>query len=79
MRKLIAYLQRYYVILHADPKKIIWTYHQLLYQLNEWHSYMVDQEVIERKIIGVDEFGRLLLVDKNNNTSRFDLKQIKFL
>lgn len=47
---------------------------------NVWRKYAhCDTKTIEAKIIDVDEFGRLILENKDGITIIADLKQIKFL
>jgi len=56
------------------------TYHAHLLRLNEWHLYQEpdSQEIIDGKIIQVNEQG-LLLVEKQNGYKLYDLKEIIFI
>lgn len=79
MHALLEVLQFNYSLLKNHPQKIKDDYHYLLYQLEEWKSYQTLIGTIEGKITGVDEFGRLELLDLSNHLHTFDLKEIKFL
>lgn len=50
-----------------------------LFNLDVWAEYAIFDKKITAKIIGTDPFGRLLLVDKYNNSYTCNLKEIKFL
>lgn len=50
-----------------------------LFQLDVWAEYAIFDKKITAQIIGTDPFGRLLLVDKYNNSYTCNLKEIKFL
>lgn len=50
-----------------------------LFKLNVWAEYAIFDKKITAKIMGTDTFGRLLLVDKFNNSYTCNLKEIKFL
>ena len=68
-----------YTLLQKRPEKLISDYHHLLYQLDEYCSYKVSKGVIQAKIIGVDEYGRLLLAEDGQEALAYDLKEVKFL
>ena len=68
-----------YRLLQKKPEKIVSEYHQLLYQRDEYNQYQTEKGVITGKIIGVDEFGRLLIVEDGFEPVPYDLKEVKFL
>lgn len=76
---LIEILQTNYIHLQMHPLQLMANYHQLLYQRGEWKHYQTDQGIMEAMLLGVDEFGRLKLTDRENKDYVFDLKEIKFL
>lgn len=76
---LISILQRKYRLLQRKPAKLISDYHQLLYQRDEYCSYQIAKGVIRGKILGVDEYGRLLLAEEGLEPVAYDLKEVKFL
>lgn len=79
LMQLIEILQNNYKLLQNHPQRLISYYHQLLYQRGEWKKYQTSQGIIEANIKGVDEFGRLELIDRSSKGYVFDIKEIKFL
>jgi len=79
MNQLLEILQYNYRILQNHPQKVKYDYHYLLYQLEEWKSYQTNLGTMEGKITGVDEFGRLALLDRSEQVHTFDIKEIRFL
>ncbi len=76
---LISTLMKKYRLLQKKPAKLISEYHQLLYQRDEFCTYKVAKGIITGKIIGVDEYGRLLLAKQGQEAQAYDLKEVKFL
>ncbi|NOR86808.1 MAG: hypothetical protein GQ527_04305, partial [Bacteroidales bacterium] len=68
-----------YHIFREHPEKLIATYHGLLYQIDEWNLYQSDDNKFEGKIIGVDQFGRLVIEDRGAVLKEYDIKEIRFL
>ena len=66
-------------ILKSNPSAIEEAYLQKLFRYHTWAEYEVDGKVLRLYMTGIDEFGRLLLTDKENKTLCFDIKEIKFL
>ena len=66
-------------ILKSNPSAIEEAYLQKLFRYHTWAEYEVDGKVLQLYMKGIDEFGRLLLTDKENKTLCFDIKEIKFL
>ena len=65
--------------LKADPALIEQEYLKRLFHYRTWADYEVDGKVLQLYMKGIDEFGRLLLIDKEIQTLCFDIKEIKFL
>ena len=65
--------------LKTDPTAIEEAYLQRLYRYRTWAEYEVDRKAMQLFMTGIDAFGQLLLVDKENKTHCFDIKEIKFL
>ena len=65
--------------LKTDLIAIEEAYLQRLYRYSTWAEYEVDGKVLRLFMTGIDAFGRLLLVDKKNETYCFDIKEIKFI
>ena len=55
------------------------SYTNKLYRYNQWASYEHEGAVKEMMIIGYDQFGRLILKEKNNREVVCDLKEISFV
>ena len=66
-------------ILKPNPKAIETAYLQRLYRYRTWADYEVDRKVLRLFMTGIDTFGRLMLVDEEDKTYCFDIKEIKFL
>lgn len=54
-------------------------YYKYLYQLNEWHDYLIHNQHVKAYIQGIDEFGQLTLTDKQGRIYVCGLKEIEFL
>jgi len=76
---LIEILKRNFVSLKQEPQYFIKTYHQLLYRLNETHSYLIGGRTVQGEIQGVNQFGQLILAQKEAGAFEYDIKEIKFL
>ncbi len=76
---LIKELQTYYKWIIESPQLLIDTYHQLLYQKDEWHLYATNKKQFQGKIKGVDQFGQLMLKTEEREICVFDIKDIRFL
>ena len=55
------------------------SYTEKLYRYKQWASYKHDGQVKEMMILGYDQFGRLILKEKNDLTVVCDLKEIVFV
>ena len=54
-------------------------YLKRLYRYRTWADYEVDGKKMRLFMTGIDSFGRLQLLDMENNSYCFDIKEIKFL
>lgn len=66
-------------ILEANPGAIEEAYLQRLYRYHTWAEYEVNGSILQLYMTGLDEFGRLLLLDEADRLRCFDVKEIKFL
>lgn len=66
-------------VLKANPAAIEQEYLKRLFRCRTWADYEVDGKVLRLFMTGIDEFGRLLLINEENKTLCFDIKEIKFL
>lgn len=76
---ILSILRRNYELLKKNPQKILKQYHKKLFKLNEWSKFKIVDHIIEAKITGVDEFGRLRLENRRGVVSLHDLKEISFI
>ena len=65
--------------LKSDPTSIEQDYIKRLFRYHTWADYEVDGKVLRLFITGIDQFGRLQLVDKEQLSYSFDIKEIKFV
>lgn len=54
-------------------------YLEKLLNLDIWAHYEICQQPIYAKIIGIDSYGRLQLIDKKNHTYTCQFKEIKYI
>lgn len=76
---LLEVLQFNYNLLQSNAQKILDDYHYLLYRLEEWKSYETILGSIEGKIVGVDDYGRLKILDRSDQLHAFNMSEVKFL
>lgn len=76
---LMNYITQTYHSIQSSPQELISNYHDKMYQLDEWKFYQTNRGEEKGKIIGVDEFGRLLLEFEDSRVQAYDLKEIQFL
>ena len=65
--------------LKSFPAAIEQNYLKRLYRYRTWADYEVDGKKMRLFMTGIDSFGRLQLLDIENNPYCFDIKEIKFL
>ena len=65
--------------LKYNPALIELEYLQRLFRYRTWAEYEIGGKVLQLYMKGIDEFGRLLLINKENQMLCFDIKEIKFL
>jgi BirA family biotin operon repressor/biotin-[acetyl-CoA-carboxylase] ligase len=70
---------RYRELADGDFGKIDEDYQKLLYQKGCWASYSSKGGVFEGKIIGVDEYGLLMIEGRQKQILKFDYKEVSFL
>ncbi len=78
--KLCKFINKRYICLEKNnSKELTKDYFSYLFRYQMFNKYLINEVEIEAKITNVDKYGRLILVDKNNNTHTVDLKEIKYL
>ena len=65
--------------LKSNPTTIEQDYLKRLFRYRTWADYEVDGKVLRLFMTGIDPFGRLQLVDEQQKSHCYEVKQIKFL
>ena len=65
--------------LKSDPTSIEQDYLKRLFRYQTWADYEVDGKTMRLFMTGIDAFGRLQLVDAQQKSHSYEIKQIKFL
>lgn len=65
--------------LKSSPAAIEENYLKRLFRYRTWADYEVEGKVLRLFMTGIDEFGRLLLIDKQQTAHCYEIKQIRFL
>ena len=65
--------------LKSNPTSIEQDYLKRLFRYRTWATYQVDGKALRLFMTGIDEFGRLQLVDEQQELHCYEIKQIKFL
>lgn len=80
LEQLIAILKENYFLLEQTKKDFLHEkYLENLYLFQKKHFFMIDGEKVERKIVGINSYGQLLLQDKNGIIKSFGFKEVVFL
>ncbi len=69
----------YYGRLKSDKRILESLYLQRLYQTGQWAEYEDNAGRFTAKITGIDTYGRLLLVDREENHRTYGFKEVSFL
>jgi BirA family transcriptional regulator, biotin operon repressor / biotin---[acetyl-CoA-carboxylase] ligase len=78
-RLLITSIEKYYILLKkGERKEIRQAYLRQLFRLGKWSSY-VDKEFFTGRILGVSNFGKLLMEKQNGETASYSFKEVAFL
>ena len=65
--------------LKSDPTVIEQNYLKRLFRYRTWADYEVGGKTMRLFMTGIDPFGRLQLVDEQQEPHIFDIKEIKFI
>ncbi|MFP4042363.1 MAG: biotin--[acetyl-CoA-carboxylase] ligase [Bacteroidales bacterium] len=80
LRKLLKSLDyRYKMLKSKHVDRINRDYHNKLYRLGDYHQYRKGREVFVARIIGVTDFGKLILESDHGKTMEFNFKEVEFL
>jgi len=78
--KLLFNLNEYYHLLQANKwEQLDKEYNQNLFRRTGWHKFRRGREVIVAKILGINEFGKLILLEDNNFISEYGFKEVEFI
>jgi BirA family biotin operon repressor/biotin-[acetyl-CoA-carboxylase] ligase len=79
-RKLARHMDRRYKMLtKKNMDRIHRDYHNNLYRLNEYHEFIKDDEKFRARIIGVSDYGQLVLESEHGKTMEFNFKEVQFV
>jgi len=80
LKKLAGCLEkRYQMLLKGMMDKIQKDYHARLFRLNEMSWYQNSEEQFKAKIIGVSDYGQLILENQSGKTLEFNFKEVEFV
>ena len=65
--------------LQSTPTSIEKDYLKRLFRYRTWADYEIEGKVLRLFMTGIDSFGRLQLLDTENKTYCFDIKEIRFV
>ncbi len=78
--ELCKQLAKYYkMILQNDYQAIDNKYLAHLYLLNEVAEYKTEGKIFEGKIIGISEYGKLILLHKNGKAKEYAFKEVELI
>lgn len=76
---LLSSLEAHYLLLRQGrQEELLQKYLQVLYRINEVHTYNIENRLMEATILGVDELGKLKLVTAEG-LKTCDLKEIRYV
>lgn len=84
LKQLLDLFCKYFEVLYLTLKqgnfsKITETYQQQLYKFNQWANYQTGNQIFCAKIDQIEENGLLVLSNEQNQTLKFNFKEVVFL
>ena len=80
LKKLAGFLEkRYQMLAQGKVDKIQKDYHGKLFRLNEMSWYQNSDEQFKAKIIGVSDYGQLILENQSGKTLEYNFKEVEFI
>lgn len=80
LSELLSYLKaRYDELAEGNSQKIHAEYLQRLYLFEEPTEFQISDGILKGRIIGIDEYGRLVVEGEDGATQRFIMDEIKYL
>lgn len=74
-----AIMTRYEQLRNGHTGQIHQDYLSRLFRKNEWHYYRADGNTFEARITGTDEYGRLLLCDRQGEVTVWPFKGVEMV
>ena len=69
----------YLTLKQGNFTKITQAYLQQLYRFNQWANYYASNETFSAKITAIEENGLLVLTNQQNQTLKFNFKEVAFV
>lgn len=66
-------------LLNSNLSKLDQSYHSALYRLNEYYHFKIGNRIVEAKILGVSDLGKLQVELLGNGIEEIDYSEIKFI
>lgn len=80
LKKLAGFLEkRYQMLAQGKVDKIRKDYHGKLFRLNKMSWYHNSEEQFKAKIIGVSDYGQLILENQSGKTLEYNFKEVEFV
>jgi BirA family biotin operon repressor/biotin-[acetyl-CoA-carboxylase] ligase len=80
LKSLLKCMEKWYLMLRAEKYfEIDDAYQQKLLNYNQWAYYEKDDQVIKAKIIGVKNYGNIVLENELGDIFEYGLKELKFI
>lgn len=74
-----TFINYYRLLQNGEIEIINKEYLSALYQYQELKKYQIKKKIVEAKIIGISEFGKLVLLTKANDIIECDFKEVIYL
>ncbi len=75
-----THLEKYYLQLKNNKTQLINDlYLKRFFKLDQWQDFEIDNKIRSLLIVGISEFGLLLLEDNKGKQMEFDLKSLRWL
>jgi BirA family transcriptional regulator, biotin operon repressor / biotin---[acetyl-CoA-carboxylase] ligase len=66
------------LLLDGKYEELSSLYHSSLYRAGEWHQWRADGKSFSAMIVGIDQFGQLILRKKSGKDKSFRFKEVKY-
>ncbi|MDL2296711.1 biotin--[acetyl-CoA-carboxylase] ligase [Bacteroidales bacterium OttesenSCG-928-B11] len=80
LKELDTIARTYYELLNNEQyEQLLKEYYWHLFRMNETHGFIVHGEEVEAKVIGLDEYGQLLLMEKDGKKHVCGFKEVQWI